>query len=171
MKTGKLFIQPDDTVALAFAAPFLMRAASAVLALVILLGPSITVSLYGVTFEIMDFFVSRADRAPVFVYWEVHCTVWVVMVCFVSALFLEHRELHVFFHAVFFTVEIVIQTAVSCVCYRVFRISAVLPVEFFHQRRKTVYIRSILLPIKNSDIFVTDSKLNVVPRKKLVIAL
>ena len=87
MKTGKLFIQPDDTVALAFAAPFLMRAASAVLALVILLGPSITVSLYGVTFEIMDFFVSRADRAPVFVYWEVHCKVWVVMVCFVSALF------------------------------------------------------------------------------------
>ena len=56
MKTGKLFIQPDDTVALAFTALFLMRAASAVLALVLLLGPSITVSRYGVTFEIMEFF-------------------------------------------------------------------------------------------------------------------
>ena len=47
METAEFFIHTDDAVSLAFAAPFLMRAARAILTLVIFLASSVTVSLYG----------------------------------------------------------------------------------------------------------------------------
>lgn len=109
MKTAKLFVQTDDSVALAFTAPFLLRAAGAILTLIIFFCSSVTISFYGTASQVMKLlmklFPSRADRAAAFVYGEVYCSVRVIPVGSIGALLLEHRELHIFFHAVFFTVE------------------------------------------------------------------
>ena len=57
-----------------------------------------------------------------------------------------HGELHVLFHSVLLTVQIIVIRTVPCICHGIFGIDPIQAVEFLHQGHKTVCVGSVLLP-------------------------
>lgn len=92
------------------------------------------------------------------------------MVFFISGFFLAHGKLHIFFHAMFFTIEIIVVRSITGIRYRIFGIMSVNMIELFHQRDKTFHIRCIGFCINHRYIFITDGSLKIICRKQLVIS-
>lgn len=57
---------------------------------------------------------------------------------FVYRCFFVHGKFHVFFHAVFFAIKIIIVRTVSGISNLIFRIMTICAIEFFHQRYKAL---------------------------------
>ena len=57
---------------------------------------------------------------------------------FVCRCFFVHGKFHVFFHAVFFAIKIIIVRTVSGISNRIFRIVTICAIEFFHQWYKAL---------------------------------
>ena len=57
---------------------------------------------------------------------------------FVCRCFFVHGKFHVFFHAVFFAIKIIIVRTVSGISNLIFRIMTICAIEFFHQWYKAL---------------------------------
>ena len=92
------------------------------------------------------------------------------MIFLVLSFFFKHCEFHILFHAMLFTINIVVIGTIACIGYRIFWIFPIHTVKFFHQRNKAIHIRRILFRIYYCDIFITYCYLKIVSRKQLVIS-
>lgn len=118
----------------------------------------------------MELLSVRTYEITVCVYRKINCSVRIVTIFIILAFFFIHGKFHIFFHAVFFAVKIIVETSVFCVCYRIFRVFSVYLIELFHQRPEAVHIRSILFYVIYCDIFITDTELNIVARQQLIVS-
>lgn len=115
-------------------------------------------------------FVVRTQQITVFIYAEIHCSVWIIMVFNILAFFFIHGKFHVFSHSVFFTVQIVVEAPIACVGNWIFRILSIYSVEFFHKRLEAIHIRGILLYVIYGDILIANAKLYVVTWEQLIVS-
>ena len=111
-----------------------------------------------------------AYEISICIFCKVYSTVRIFMVFFVCRFFFVHGKFHVFFHAVFFTIKIIIVRTVSGISNRIFRIVTVCKIEFFHQRHKAFHIGCIWFYIDYGYVFITDGCLEVVCRKQLIVS-
>ena len=170
VKPRQFLVQADNSVALAFAAFFLVRTPAAVLALEKLLGSAVLVSANRPAVNVVEFFSVWTDWRTAFINLKIHRSVRVVAVFFILAFLFKHGEFHVLFYSVLFAVKVVVETSITRICNRIFGIFAIQSVEFFHQRLKTIHIRCVLTHVKCRDIAVANRALNVICGKKLVVA-
>src|SRR5699024_2962540 len=152
------------SVALAFTAFFFMITAAAILTLIILFRSAIFVPSNRCGVFVVKLFIIRTYKIPISIHSEIYRPIWIVSVFSIFAFLIEHCKFHVLFHPMFFTIQIVIKTAVTCICYRILRILVVCPVVFFHERLKTIHIRCISFYVIYCYILITYAKLNIVSR-------
>ena len=86
-------------------------------------------------------FPVRATHYPFCIYTEVFGPVALILHSLIV-----HGELHVLFHSVLLTVQIIVIRTVPCICHGIFGIDPIQAVEFLHQGHKTVCVGSVLLP-------------------------
>ena len=130
---------------------FFMRTVCTFFTLIEFFCSPIFVSLYGSAVNVMEFFVVRTHQITIFIYAEIHCSVWIIMVFNILDFFFIHGKFHVFSHSVFFTVQIVVEASIACVGNWIFRILSIYSVEFFHKRLEAIHIRGILLYVIYGD--------------------
>lgn len=73
-----------------------------------------------------------ATHDSVFPDWKIYCTKWIFMVFLVSSLFLEHGKLHIFFHSLLLTEDVIVVRTISGICYWVLRIEAICSIKLVH---------------------------------------
>ena len=134
MKLCQFFIQANFTVPFALTAFFFLQTITAIFTLIKFFCSAIFVSSYRSAVKIMKLFSVRTYWIAICIYRKIYCSVRIISLFFVLAFLFIHSKFHVFFHAVFFTIQIIIKAAVSCVCYRIFRIFFVYLIELFYQR-------------------------------------
>jgi hypothetical protein len=134
-----------------------LQTITAIFTLIKFFCSAIFVSSYRSAVKIMKLFSVRTYWIAICIYRKIYCSVRIITIFFVLAFLFIHSKFHVFFHAVFFTIQIIIKAAVSCVCYRIFRIFFVYLIELFYQRLETFHIRRILFYVEYCDIFITDT--------------
>ena len=170
VKCSQFFIYANYAISLAFAALFFMRTVCTFFTLIEFFCSPIFVSLYGSAVNVMEFFVVRTHQITIFIYAEIHCSVWIIMVFNILAFFFIHGKFHVFSHSVFFTVQIVVEASIACVGNWIFRILSIYSVEFFHKRLEAIHIRGILLYVIYGDILIANAKLYVVTWEQLIVS-
>lgn len=91
------------------------------------------------TCSLLRFFDTRIKVFPVwathdsvFPDWKIYCTKWIFMVFLVSSLFLEHGKLHIFFHSLLLTEDVIVVRTISGICYWVLRIEAICSIKLVH---------------------------------------
>ena len=100
-------------------------------------------------FLCINFSISK----QVCIFCKVYSTIRILMILFVRRFFFVHGKFHVFFHAVFFTIKIIIVRTVSGISNRIFRIVTICAIEFFHQRHKAFHIGCIWFYVDYSYVF------------------
>ena len=140
MHGSKLSVNPYSSILIALSASFCIRTSGTVLALVYFLLAAIGVPLYMTAILKMKGLSVRTSHDSVCPDREVNCPKRILMVFPVSCFLLEHGELHVFFHTVLFTKDVVVVRTVSGICDRVLRIKAVDIPELIYKRNKAVHI-------------------------------
>ena len=140
MHGGKLMVDSHSPVLIALFASFCIRTSRAILASIYFLLPAIVVPPYMAAVLKMKGLSVRTSHDSVCPDREVNGPKRILMVFPVCCLLLEHGELHVFFHTVLFTKDVVVVRTVSGICDRVLRIKAVDIPELIHKRNKAVHI-------------------------------
>ena len=162
-------VDSHSPVLIALFASFCIRTSRAILASIYFLLPAIVVPPYMAAVLKMKGLSVRTSHDSVCPDREVNGPKRILMVFPVSCFLLEHGELHVFFHTVLFTKDVVVVRTVSGICGRVLRIKAVDIPELIHKRNKAVHIWPVLVHIDHSDIFVSNTNLNIIRGKQLII--
>ena len=128
----QFIVQPDDSVKLTLVTFGSVRTAAAIFTLVKFHGSPILVSFHWLCSEEEKFLVIWTNQPSLFIYPKIHSTVWIVAVLLALAFLFVHGELHVFLHTMFFTIQVIIQIPVTCICYRILWVFMVSSLEFFH---------------------------------------
>lgn len=170
VEPGQFPIQAYGAVSFSLGAFVLVGTVGAVFALVELLCPAIAIPLHRDVPQEEELFVIWADKTSVLSHTKINRPKGIFPIFFVSVFLLVHWKLHVFFYFMFFTKEIIVITAIPCIAYRILRIMSVMLAKPFHEGWKAVHISGILLDIIHSNIFVANPQLQIVRRKKLVVA-
>ena len=140
MHGGKFPVDPYSTVSIALFTLFRIRASGTVLALVYFLLPPVCVPLYMAAALKMKGLPVRTSHDSVCPDRKVHCPERIFMVLLIGRFLLEHGELHVLFHTILFTEDVIVIGTVSGICDRVLRIKTVCIPELIHKRNKAVHI-------------------------------
>ena len=112
----------------------------------------------------------RAAHDSVLTDLEIDSTERILMILLIRRFLLEHRELHIFLHAVLLTEDVVVIGSVTGICNRILRVETIDVPKSIHQRNKAVHVCTILVYVNNCYIFICNSDLDVVCRKQLVIS-
>ena len=140
MHGGKLMVDPHSSILIALFASFCIRTSRAILASIYFFLPTIVIPPYMAAVLKMKGLSVRTSHDSVCPDREVNGPKQILMVFPVGCFLLEHSELHVLFHTVLFTEDVIILRAVSGICDRVLRIKTVDIPELIHERNKAVHI-------------------------------
>ena len=88
----------------------------------------------------MKGFSIRAPHNAIFTDRKVDCPEGVCMIFLIRCFLLEHWELHILFHSILFTKNVIVVRTITGICNWIFRIESVDIFEFFHQRYKAVHV-------------------------------
>ena len=132
VERSQFIVQPNDPVGLTLVTFGSVRTAAAIFTLVKFHGSPILVAFHRLCSEEKKLLVVRTNQPSLFIHPEIHSPVRIVTILFVLAFLFIHGELHVFLHAVFFTIQVIIQISITCICYRVFWVFMVSSLKFFH---------------------------------------
>lgn len=64
--------------------------------------------------------------------WEIYCTKWIFMILLVSSFFLEHGELHIFFHSMLLTEDVIVVRTISGICDWILWIETIYILKLVH---------------------------------------
>ena len=169
MHGSELMVDPYSSVLIALFTLLCIRASGAVLASVYLLLPPVGVTLYMTAALKMKGLPIRTPHDTVWPDREVNRPERILTILPVRCFLLEHGELHVLFHTVLFTEDVVVIGTISGICYRVLRIKTVGITEPVHERNKAIHIGPVLVYIDHGNIFVGNTDLYIICGKQLVI--
>ena len=169
MHGGELPVDPDGAIFISFLTSFRIRAPGAVFAGIDLFLTSVVVPLYMLA-------VLQVERLPIwtahdaiFPDWEIHCPELILMILFICRFLFEHRELHVLFHTILFTEDIVVIRTIAGIRHRILWIEAINVLKALHERYKAVHVSTVLVHIDYCYVFISNTDLDIVCREQLII--
>ena len=166
----KFMIDTDRAVLFRLLASLCIWASGTILTLIHFFLPAILISIYMFTILKMERLTIRAAHDSVLTDLEIDSTERILMILLIRRFLLEHRELHIFLHAVLLTEDVVVIGSVTGICNRILRVETIDVPKSIHQRNKAVHVCTILVYVNNCYIFICNSDLDVVCRKQLVIS-
>ena len=169
MHGGELPVDPDGAIFISFLSSFRIRAPGAVFAGIDLFLTSVVVPLHMLAVLKMERLPVGTTHDAISYNWKVHCAERILMILFICRFLFEHRELHVLFHTILFTEDIVVIRTIAGIRHRILWIEAINVLKALHERYKAVHVRTVLVHIDYCYVFISNTDLDIVCREQLII--
>ena len=132
MHRCKFMVEPNGTVFICLFTLFCIWTAGTIFTLIYFFLSSILVSLYIFTILKIKAFPVWTTHDSVLPDWEIYCTKWIFMILLVSSFFLEHGELHIFFHSMLLTEDVIVVRTISGICDWILWIETIYILKLVH---------------------------------------